>query len=1003
MRKVIKLIKASGHENLAIRLLILSGICFLAVFTAWYLKEQNSGYTPLYLLLCISLSYKFLKLLFEWYHYWAISTSVRPELTRTWTVDMLTTAMPGEPFEMIEETLTAMVNVRYPHTTWLCDEGNDPALKALCDRLGVRHVTRTLKTNAKAGNINNALQQATGEICVVLDPDHVPSPDFLDEVIPFFENEKVGFVQVVQAYKNSSSSWIARGAAQQTYTFYGPLMMGMNTYGTAQAIGANCTFRRAALDSIGGHAAGLAEDMHTAMQLHAAGWESVYHPKIVAEGLVPANINAYYKQQLKWSRGTFDLLFHAYPKMLRGFSLRQKMHYFLLPLHFAAGLVSLIDFLIPIIALFTMEVPLYFGKAELVWLLLPLVMIILLIRQFSQRWLMKPQERGFHIAGGILLIGTWWVYCIGFFYTIFGVRVPYIPTPKEDSLTNNWVLSIPNFTVAAVSISAVVYGLSRDWNPYNFIMAGFALLNAIMMLIVVFLSQQLAIVSVRSRFALIRPAKKLAGFFYAANGHIFSFIYGCLRNGAPVLAILIIISAGFVTWKNKNIEELSGITITNNKETGGFYTGVYLPAINNPQSLSVLDQFEKSTGTDLSVVSVYDAWSSNMSGGFPSQLLTAIAAKRKIPMITWEPWVDSSDAMSSIAAGSYDEYVKAYTQMIKAHKAAVFIRFGHEPDNFAYPWASTKLSAADNYKAAFRRVVKIFRNEGALNATWVYTPWLSETLNKYYPGDEYVDWIGITALNYGRASWDGKWRSFEEVYRPYRQFLLSHHKPVMLAEFGSTSYGGNNTEWLADAMATINDYKEIKSAVLFNTDKDKNWITPWRPDSTTQFIDWTIKSMPNAMGRLVKRENPDWLKLPANSTLYTSSTSRSLLVDGKPFYIKGVAYNTSQSWKDGRNPLTRRQLEKDFNAISAMGANAISRYAPTLYDKNILTIADEKKLKVIYGFHFDPKTDYLKDKDEVNKYIEEVTDKVMEYRDKPAILSWNLGNETFNLLAENFS
>ena len=68
------------------------------------------------------------------------------------------------------------------------------------------------------------------------------------------------------------------------------MMMTMNHYGTVLAIGANCTFRRTALDSIGGHAAGLAEDMHTSMQLHAKGWKSVYVPAVLARGLVPSTL-----------------------------------------------------------------------------------------------------------------------------------------------------------------------------------------------------------------------------------------------------------------------------------------------------------------------------------------------------------------------------------------------------------------------------------------------------------------------------------------------------------------------------------------------------------------------------------------------------------------------------------------------------------------------------------------------------------------------------------------
>ena len=79
----------------------------------------------------------------------------------------------------------------------------------------------------------------------------------LDRTLGYFDDPKVGFVQTVQAYRNQRESMVASSAAKQTYMFYGPLMIGMNAYGTTQAIGANCVFRRAALDSIGGHAAGL--------------------------------------------------------------------------------------------------------------------------------------------------------------------------------------------------------------------------------------------------------------------------------------------------------------------------------------------------------------------------------------------------------------------------------------------------------------------------------------------------------------------------------------------------------------------------------------------------------------------------------------------------------------------------------------------------------------------------------------------------------------------------
>ena len=118
---------------------------------------------------------------------------------------------------MLERTLSAIQNITYPHTAWCCDEAEDENIKQLCLQLGVNHVTRTNKKDAKAGNINNALQYATGELCVVLDPDHVPVPEFLNKVIAYFDDPAIGFVQVVQAYYNQQQSLVAKGAAQQTY------------------------------------------------------------------------------------------------------------------------------------------------------------------------------------------------------------------------------------------------------------------------------------------------------------------------------------------------------------------------------------------------------------------------------------------------------------------------------------------------------------------------------------------------------------------------------------------------------------------------------------------------------------------------------------------------------------------------------------------------------------------------------------------------------------------
>lgn len=472
------------------RCLILIGVSSMAFF--WYelLKSVHIGSPPLYWTLMFALALLSGKLLHEWLYYFSISIPDTPENPPEFTVDVLTTFVAGEPYDMIEETLAAIVNIRYPHETYLCDEADDPRLKAYCEKLGIHHVTREQKVNAKAGNINNALQQATGEICLILDPDHVPQPDFLDHIVPHFVNEQIGYVQTVQAYKNSQESLIAKGAAQQTFQFYGPMMMTMNSYGTVQAIGANCTFRRKALDSIGGHAAGLAEDMHTAMQLHAKGWKSVYVPRVLARGLVPSTLSAYYKQQLKWSRGVFELFFTTYPRIFRHLTWSQRAYYFAVPGVYFLSVAYFLNLLLPIICLFSGYMPMRMDLVEFILIGLPLLVSSLTIRQYAQNWVMEEEERGLHTVGGLLLIGTWWIHLMGFIFAVLRRKVPYDPTPKDNQEANNWPLNIPNLIAIVASLASVVYGLNTHPNIYYAMMSSLALLNVTILSFTVLASRQ---------------------------------------------------------------------------------------------------------------------------------------------------------------------------------------------------------------------------------------------------------------------------------------------------------------------------------------------------------------------------------------------------------------------------------------------------------------------------------------------------------------------------------
>jgi cellulose synthase (UDP-forming) len=1015
------------------KFILILGFLSLAIFLFGFFTEVGIGQRVLYYLLTISLFFKLLKVGFEWYHYAGLPKSKRnnekpKKPSKKYTIDLLTTFCPGEPYDMLENTLKAMVAVSYPHTTYLCDEGDDPKAKKMCQELGVVHVTRETHENAKAGNINNALKQAKGELCVILDPDHAPFPEFLDHVLHHFDKPEVGYVQVVQAYGNQSESLVAQGAAEQTYMFYGPYMQAMGGYGTAQAIGANCTFRREALDSIGGHAPGLTEDMHTSMLLHAKGWNSVYEPVILSRGLVPSSLSAYYKQQLKWSRGTFDLWLNLYPKLFTKFDWRQKLHYGLIPVYYLSGLIGLIDIFVPVYSLLTGEYPWLLNPMVFFTFFTPFFLFSLLYRFYAQSWLNHPEEKGLHLMGGILRVGTWWVFIIGFIYTLLNVKVPYIPTPKEHSSKGEFLLGLPNLFVALVSVGAVLYGLYWDWQPYSILMALFASINAVIFFLAFAIGQS----------TWIEGVKNIWGKFFSKNStgaESFSYIKLSKIAFNTTLILLLIASSFFIiaSFKIGSADYLNPrVKEATEKELGGFYSGLYDPYFDIASDLEFVKSLEANAGHEWSIISSYVAWG---DGPIPVDKWKQIIAHGAIPMVTWEPWSNLFDEYTEIddlknnqkvfqyiIGGYFDDYIDLMAETLRDLNSPVFLRFAHEMENPMYSWSRSGGNTPEEFIEAWKYVHFRFEKIGAHNVSWVWSPWSVEGFESYFPYgsdssiSQYVDWISLTALNYGKASENRSSKSFDEIYLPFKEQIEQRGMdlPVMLAEIGSTSYGLDGRQWVFESLTVLQkEHPEIKSAILFFSDLDKNWITDWRPSENAAFIDWTfdISGIGERLSPLGLLKAKNYLVDPlleitdriTPKMLESIAGKHQLWVDGEAFYIKGICYNTGHDWEEGFNPLSRKQLDTDFKLISDMGANTIRRYEPGIYDRNILRAAKVHDLRVMFGFWFDPKIDYLQDKRELKRYERKVLAQIRKHKDDESIIAWNIGNETWGLLKKYYA
>ncbi len=978
-------IKAPTKDEMRILwVLLFGGVLSVGIFIYWFFTDTLPGFYPLFILLVISISFKILKLLHEWYHYAAISVPEPPEVTRQWTVDMLTTFCAGEPYEMVIGTLKAMKAVRYPHTTYLCDEADDPYLKQVCEELDVVYVYRgPKKENAKAGNINYALENfAKGEIAIILDPDHKPRPDFIEKAIPYFENEKVGFVQCVQAYGNQNDSLIAKGAAEHTYHFYGPMMMSMNSYGTVQAIGANCTFRRAALDSIGGHAPGLSEDMHTAMRLHSRGWESVYVPENLSRGLVPTTLGAFYKQQLKWSRGSFDLLFFKFPKLVKGYSWRQIIHYLTIPLYFLSGLIAAIDIFLPMIALIMGRSPLYVNLWDMAQVTLPMFFFLYVNRLYVQRWTLERQEKGLHFWGGVLMLNTWWVYLTGFIYTLFNVKVPYIPTPKDDEVADEWRICIPNLVVMGLGLVAIAYGLSVDWSPYSFFMSGLVLTNFFFLGIGVLTAQRKTIS--KFYYVLVHGSLSKPRMMWSSFRH--DVIYRGFRSKkvAATLSTVIIgaILASFVIPFKPvvRLADLEEDKVIHTYE--GMQWGVASEAVN------VADTDIQNNIHFASVILAWDTTQQDAGATFWQVFESGLT-----PFVLWQaPQGDSLQGVyKKIADGLYDPYLLRMGYDLNDYREIIYATCLPAPD------VEVSIEILNLYAAAFDHILTLYAEKNLSNIKWILPEQLAVS--------EVLDSANMDLL-YG---WSVNGADATEVMADVEKGQSTHPSLEDMPLFITGIKPENLDETTSWDWLTEVDVKGMALA-LDQPGEFAGWVTAlmdFAQDNDLKVA--PVRALPILSGESLVQNVGGNIHLVRDDEKEQQSRTLiqrmgegqfQMLVDGEPFYIKGVAYNPGHDWRDGYAPLVKERLDEDFVAIKEMGGNTIRRYSPSIYDHNILEAAQEHDLKVLYGFWFDPKVDYYAELDEIEDYRREVISKVKKYRDHPAILAWSIGNESWGIIKQ---
>jgi cellulose synthase (UDP-forming) len=450
------------------------GLLTSAGYFRWWIAYGTTYGIPMLPFGVVSAGYVVVQLYFAWYLYLSIKQPVPTTAPRGFEVDVFVPVY-DEPPELVERGLAAALAIRYPHRTYLLDDRRDPSLAALADRLGAGYLTRPDNKDAKAGNINAALAQTAGEFVTVFDVDHVPDPGFLDPVLGHFADPTIGFVQCGVGFTNEQESLVAHAMADQAFDVYGPTSMGMYGCGAAPVWGSHCTFRRAALASVGGHQAGLAEDLHTSLRLHAARWRSTFVPGWRAKGLAPSDLHAFVKQQFKWSRGVFEVLLQVYPRLYERLTVRQNVAYLVRLTYYLIGPLFLLHMLFTIATLYSATPAHTADLARYILAAAPLAIAVVVVRHLASiLWPPTSEASRLRWRGYVLACALWPVTALALLLALLRIHVPHIATPKTHSSRTHVTLVVPQLLLSAALLTGVALHPPQKWMGPDGLVAVFA-------------------------------------------------------------------------------------------------------------------------------------------------------------------------------------------------------------------------------------------------------------------------------------------------------------------------------------------------------------------------------------------------------------------------------------------------------------------------------------------------------------------------------------------------
>jgi len=259
----------------------------------------------------------------------------------------------------------------------------------------------------------------------------------------------------------------------------------------------------------------------------------------------------------------------------------------------------------------------------------------------------------------------------------------------------------------------------------------------------------------------------------------------------------------------------------------------------------------------------YIAWaeSENNLNEFPTAQLQTLSNDGYLPEITWEPWDDSSGvnqpnySLASIIDGDHDSYIQAWAEAAKAYGKPLLIRFAQEMNGNWYPWSEqVNGNSPGEYVQAWQHVHDIFAEDGVQNVKWVWSPnvvgsGVSSNLAELYPGDAYVDYVGIDGYSYPNDGCPAASELFGPTLAITNQLT---DRPAMIAETSIDSACSSQTSLMTSLLNWTSANPRIVALTWFDQD------TASSDYSLNSSLESTINSFASPV--TMRSDDPDGLQ-----------------------------------------------------------------------------------------------------------------------------------------------